>query len=156
MAWTVANRELTFRFTDARGDSRNRVVEIGAGNLLTDDDAGDMNGVSKSVVLSYIEGIRQVDINLTPDSDSEVKDACRLAFLLDDNTRAHFDIVDPKDELFLTLVGAGANIVIAYDDLDILDPPQLALKDIIDRVLSGDMLISDGETPVAYIEGFRL
>lgn len=156
MAWTVANRQITFRYTDIRGDSKNRVVEIGAGNILTDDDAADMDTVSKSSLLSYTEGIKQVDIALTPDADSEVSDACRLAFLLDDNTRAHFDIIDPMDEIFLTLTGQGANIVIAYDDLDILDAPQLALKDIIDRVLSGDMLISDGETPVAYIEGFRL
>lgn len=154
--WTVSDREITFKYLDERNVERNRTIEISGANILTDDDAADFNTVSKSAVVSYTEKTKQVDAALVGDAGSEVGDTTRLSFRLPDMTKAHFDIVDMKDELFIATTGAGANIVKEYGDLDILVPVENALKDIIDRVLGGDILISDGETPIAYLEGFRL
>lgn len=157
MAYTVKKREMLLQFRDVRNNVRNRTIEISGANVIMDDDATDWNAVSKSALLGYWEKIQQLDMGKTPDADSEVKDTCRLYFLLDDNTQAYFDIPDPKDELFLSTTGAGANIVKEYDDMaSILGNPAENLKEIIDRIMSGDILISDGETPVAYLRGVRL
>lgn len=157
MAYTVKKREMLLQFRDIRNNVRNRTVEISGANVLMDDDAVDWDAVSKSALLGYWEKIQQLDMAVTADNDSEVKDTCRLYFLMDDNTQAHFDIPDPKDDLFIATTGAGANIVKEYDDMSaIAGNPAENLKAIIDRVLTGDILISDGETPVSYLRGVRL
>lgn len=156
MAFTVQKRQMTFQYRDNSGRKRNRVVEIAGQNAITDDDANDMNKVSKSAVVGYWEQVQQLDMGNTPQSDSEVGDTTRLYFLMPDNTTGHYDIVDMVDDLFIATSGAGQNIVKEYADLDLIDPTENALKDIIDRITSGDVLISDGETPIAYLEGKRL
>ena len=157
MAYTVKNRKMLLQYRDVRNNVRNREIEISGSNLLTDDDAVDFHNVSKSALLGYWEKTQQLDMSQTADADSEVKDTARLYFLMDDNTQAHFDIVDPHDDCFISTTGEGANIVKEYDDMaSVLGGPDEALKEIIDRILGGDILISDGETPVAYLRGVRL
>lgn len=156
MAYTIEKREMVFQFRDIRNNTRTRIVEIDGQNLVHDDDANDMDSVSKSALLGYWVKEQQLDMAVTAAADSEVKDTARLYFLMADNTKAHFDIVDPKDELFLSTVGEGANIVKEYDSLSILGGAENALKDIIDRITSGDILISDGETPLEYLNGRRV
>ncbi len=157
MAYTVEKREMLLQFRDIRNVVRNRTVEISGTNGIMDDDAADWNAVSKSALLGYWEKIQQLDMGKTADADSEVGDTCRLYFLMTDNTQAHFDIPDPKDELFIATSGAGANIVKEYDDMaSLLGNPAENLKEIIDRIMGGDILISDGETPHSYLRGVRL
>ncbi len=156
MPFTVKKREVTFGYRDISGRTRSRDVEMGLLNLIMDDDATDLDMVSKSALVSYWEKAKQVDLSNVPEADSEVGDTLRLQFLMEDNTKYHFDIVDPKDNLFIATDGAGKNIAISYAALDGAVAEQQALKDIIDRVLSGDSLISDGERPHSYLKGYRL
>lgn len=156
MAFTVKDRQLVITYRDIRNKTRRRVVEIDASNLIVDDDAINMNEVSKSTVRSYWEEDKQVDMGNVPDSDSEVKDTGRLYFLMEDDTQAYFDIVDPKDDLFVTTEGKLANEMKAYGDLNILNGAENSLKFLIDDIIGGRILISDGETPHSYLHGGRL
>lgn len=156
MAYTVVKKELVALYRDIRGETRRKTIELSDSNLLTDDDANHLNGLSKSTVRSYVERIKQTDMANTPDADSEVDDTARLYFLMEDDTQAWFDIVDPKDDLFVDTEGSNANVLKSRDDLSDLDPTENALKEVIDGIMNGEILISDGETPVLYIGGKRI
>lgn len=157
MAYTVQKREVVLQFRDISNRVRNRTVEISGANGILDDDATDWKAVSKSALLGYWEKIKQLDMGVTADADSEVGDTARLYFLMSDNTQAYFDIPDPVDELFIASEGEGLNIVKPYGDMaSLLGNPAENLKEIIDRVMNGDILISDGETPHSYLSGRRL
>lgn len=156
MAYTILDRQLVITFRDIRNNTRRRVLEISAANIITDDDVINMNEMSKSTVRSYWEEVKQVDMGNTPDADSEVKDTARLYFLMQNDTQAHYDIVDPKDDLFVSVDGKLAMDVIAYNDVDILNGAQNSLKFLIDDILGGRILLSDGETPHSYLYGTRL
>jgi len=156
MPYTVKKRTTSFRYDDIRGRSRTRLVETGILNIVHDDDANDMNAVSKSALIAYQPVDKQVNLSLTAASDSEVGDTGRLYFTMEDGTRYHFDIVDPRDDLFVATVGEAANVFIAYSALDVTNDAQKALKAIIDRVLSGGFLIADGEKPHHYNNGRRI
>ena len=157
MAYTIEKRIQVLQYRDDANLVRTKHVEIGGGNLLMDDDAVDFNAVSKCALMGYWEKINQLDMAKTPDSDSEKNDTARLYFLMTDNTQAHFDIVDPKDELFVATSGEDKNVIKPYADMaSLLGNPAENLKEIIDRILGGDILISDGETPHSYLKGRRL
>lgn len=156
MAYTVEDRKLSITFRDARNNTRKRTIEISAANIIVDDDITNMHEVSKSTVRSYWEDVKQVDMSKNPDADSEVEDTARLYFLMPNDTQSYFDIVDPKDGLFKSGSGKGANEVIEYGDLNILDGAENSLKFLIDDILNGNILISDGETPHSYLHGVRL
>ena len=156
MAYTVKDRQLVITYRDIRNKTRRRVMEISASNLIVDDDAINMNEVSKSTVRSYWEEEKQVDMGNVADSDSEVKDTARLYFLMEDDTQAYFDIVDPKNDLFVSVEGKLADEIKAYGDLDILNGAENSLKFLIDDIIGGRILISDGETPHSYLHGVRL
>jgi len=156
MAYTVKDRQLVITYRDVRNNTRRRVMEIDASNLIVDDDAINMNEVSKSTVRSYWEEVKQVDMANGADSDSEVKDTARLYFLMENDTQSYFDIVDPKDDLFVSVDGKLAMDIKAYGDLSLLNGAENSLKFIIDDILGGRILISDGETPHSYLHGVRL
>ena len=156
MAFTVKDRQLVITYRDIRNNTRRRVIEIDTSNLIVDDDAINMNEVSKSTVRSYWEEEKQVDMGNSADADSEVKDTARLYFLMENDTQSYFDIVDPKDDLFVSVDGKLAMDVKAYDDLSLVNGAENSLKFIIDDILGGRILISDGETPHSYLHGTRL
>jgi hypothetical protein len=146
---------LTFR--DVRGDTRNRRIELGGLVVITDDDATEFHNASKSAVVAYVQQNEQSDEALVGDADSEVSDTLRLYFRIDAKKTAHLDIPDPHDELFLSTTGPGANILKDKADLDLdVGGPGEAVGSIIDKVLAGSILISDGETPASYLYGERL
>ena len=156
MAWTVVEDSISMQYRDYRDDTRNRTVEVATG-LFTDAEVALHDAVSKSVVLAYTVKAKQVDLGGVADADSEVKDTLRLYFLLDDATKAHYDIVDPKDSLFLDTSGEGANILRSVPQLTAVGgAPGAALVSIIALIMSGAIKISDGETPVQFLEGKRL
>jgi hypothetical protein len=157
MAFTTVQNRITFTYRDVRGDKRNRVIETGGVNLFTDDDAILHDLVSKSAVIAYQATNKQVDMENVGDADSEVKDTLRLYFLMPDATIGHYDIVDPHDILFLSDTGEGANILRSQAQLTAVGlVPGVSLVAIIAQILAGDILISDGETPVEFLEGARL
>jgi len=157
MAYTVKKRIMVLQYRDDANKVRTKHVEISDTNGLMDDDAVDWDDISKCALMGYWEKINQLDMGKTADGDSERQDTARLYFLMDDNTKAHLDIVDPKDSLFVADHGADKDIIKPYADMGlILGGPSESLRDIIDRVIGGDILISDGETPIAYINGRRL
>lgn len=157
MAYTTAKNTLVLGFRDERQQLRNRTIELGGLVVITDDDATEWSAISKSIVRTYKAGNKQVDQSLVAAVGSEVKDTARLFFLLDDDTQAHLDIVDPMDSLFLATSGAGALVVKPYDTLAAeVTPEAVALVSIIDKVLAGSILISDGEQPVSYVDGARI
>ncbi len=156
MAYVIKDRQLVVTFRDIRNNTRRRVVEIDGSNVITDDDAINMNEVSKSTVRSYWEEVKQVDMGNSADADSEVKDTARLYFLMENDTQSYFDIVDPKDDLFVSVDGKLAMDVKAYDDLSLVNGAENSLKFIIDDILGGRILVSDGETPHSYLHGVRL
>ncbi len=156
MAYTTAHNFLTLKFRDVRNVLRNRTIELGGLVVVTDDDATEWDTVSKSIVRGYYNKNQQIDNALVAAADSEVKDTARLYFLLPDDTTGHLDIVDPVDDLFLSTTGPGANIIIEYADMAGGSPSQVALQTIIDKVLSGSILIDDGETPTTYLYGERI
>jgi hypothetical protein len=149
---------MVLSYRDIRNESRFREIELGGLVVITDDDAADFDGCSKSVVRRYVQKNEQIDASLTPDADSEVNDTVRLYFLMPDDTKYHLDVVDPHDEIFLSTTGPGANIVKDKADLAaaVSPDPEYFLNNIIDKVLAGSILISDGEQPTAYLEGKRL
>lgn len=156
MAFTVVENRVTLTHRDVRDDTRNRVIEVASG-LFTDVEAELHNAVSKSKILAYQATTKQVDLANTPDADSEVKDTLRLYFLMDDATKAHYDIVDPADSLFLDTTGEGANILRSVPQLlAVGGAPGVALDGIIALIMAGAILISDGETPVQFLEGKRI
>jgi len=156
MAYGTTGNYLVLNFRDQRNDPRRKEYELGGLVVVTDDDAKLFSDVSKSVVRSYNNRNKQVDNGLTPDADSEVADTMRLYFLMPDDTKYHLDIVDPKDALFLAATGAGSNIVKDRAVLAVGSPEEIALDSIIGKVMDGTYLISDGETPVAYVGGERI
>ena len=158
MAYTTNSNTLTLSFRDVRNDLRTRRIELGGLVVVTDDDAVNFSSVSKSVVRRYVQGNEQIDAALVAEADSEVADTLRLYFLLPDDSKWHLDVVDPHDELFLSTTGPGANIVKDKADLIVGGPPTPGyyLGVIIDNVLAGTYLISDGETPTAYLYGERI
>lgn len=165
MAYTTSKNMLTLIFRDVREQERVRVVELGGLVVVTDDNAAEMDLVSKSAVPRYVQQNYQRDAALSADAQSEVRDTLRLYFRLPDGDKGHFDIVDPKDTLFLSTTGAGANIPVDKSTMDAADPvgnpgspaEELdALGNIIDSILSGEYLISDGEQPEAYLGGERV
>jgi hypothetical protein len=158
MAYTTNKNYIRMTFTDVREQKRNKTVELGGAVIVTDDDAADFDQVSKSAVRKYVQQNEQMDGALSPDADSEVRDTIRLYFKLTDDSKAHLDIPDPHDELFLSTTGPDAMIVKTYAVLAAaIDPaPEKALADIIDKVLAGTYLISDGETPTTYLSGERV
>jgi len=156
MAYTQVKRELRLQFRDIRGKTRSRTVEISTGNLVVSDDIENLHEVSKSAVRSFRLSRKEVDMELNADAGSEVHDTGRWYFLMEDDTIASFDIPDPKDELFMATEGADANTMIPYADLSILQGAQNSMKFLIDDILAGRILISDGETPIAYMNGVRI
>lgn len=156
MAYTVQKRKLTMAFRDIFDGTRSRSIEISAGNVITDDDIVNMNEMSNSAVRSYWEQVKQVDMANTPNTESEVKDTGRLYFLMEDDTVSSFDIVDPHIDLFIALTGKNGNVIKEYGDLNILNGAQNSLKFLIDDILGGRILISDGETPHSYLNGKRI
>lgn len=156
MAFTVVEDRITLTYRDERDDTRNRVIEVGSG-LFTDVQAELHNAVSKSKILAYQATTKQVDLGNVPEEGSEVKDTLRLYFLKDDATKAHYDIIDPADSLFLDTTGEGANILRSVPQLlAVGGAPGVAMDAIIALILSGGILISDGETPVQFLEGKRI
>jgi len=156
MGYDPMDRQLVITFRDIRNNIRKRVIEISAGNLVTDDDAINMNEMSKSTVRSYWEEVKMVQMLNTADADSEVKDTGRLYFLMENDTQAYYDIVDPKDDLFVSEDGKLAMSMVAYDDLSLVNGAQNSMKFLIDDILAGRILLSDGETPHSYLHGIRL
>lgn len=157
MAYSTAKNTLVLGFRDERQDLRTRTIELGGLVVVTDDDATEWSAISKSIVRTYSANNKQVDQSLSAAADSEVADTARLYFLLADDTKAHLDIVDPMDSLFLAETGAGANVVKPYATLAAeVTAEAVALVSIIDKVLAGSILISDGETPVSYVDGLRI
>lgn len=157
MAYTTVKNTISFRYMDERDEVRNRTIELGGAVIFTDDDAIIMSAISKSGVMAYTASNKQVDNGQNIEVDSEVKDTARLYFLLDDQTQAHFDIVDPADELFLDTTGEGANIIRSVAQLLLVGGvPGVALDALILKIMAGDILISDGETPIKYLYGQRL
>lgn len=157
MPFTTAKNTITFRYVDERDDRRNREVELSGAYVFVEDDAILMDAVSKSAVRSFRNTNKQVDLSRDADVGSEVGDTLRLWFLLDDDTKAHFDVVDPKDELFLDTTGEGANIMRSVPQLLLVGgAPGIAMDALIAKILLGDILISDGEQPVQFLEGKRI
>lgn len=158
MAYTTVENKLALRFRDVRNQLRRKTIELGGLVVVTDDDAVEWDGVSKSVVRGYVQQNKQIDQSLMADADSEVNDDARLYFLMADDTQGHLDIPDPHDELFLSTTGPNANIIKDKADLAVaVSPaPEYYLNSIIDKVLAGSILISDGEQPVAYLKGERI
>jgi len=157
VAYTTLRNFMALTFRDVRGDTRIRRVELGGLVVITDDDAADFHNASKSAVVAYVQQNEQSDEALSPDADSEVADTLRLYFRIDAKKTAHLDIPDPHDELFLSTTGPGANILKDKADLDLdVAGPGEAVGNIIDKVLAGSILISDGETPASYLYGERL
>jgi len=158
MPYLKTGNFVTFHYRDERNDLRNRTVELGGLVVVTDDDAEEWSAVSKSCVRGYSYRNDQVDQSKVADPGSEVKDTLRLYFLMEDDSRGHLDIVDPQDSLFIAPTGAGANILKTRDELVAGGPgsPGAYLDIIIAKCLGGQILISDGETPVTFLEGVRL
>ena len=158
MAYTTNKNEMVLSYLDILQASRTQRVELGGLVVITDDDAVEWDGVSKSVVRRYVQQNEQIDAALSPDADSEVSDTLRLRFLLPDDSTWHLDVPDPHDELFLSTTGPGANIVKDKADLAaaVSPAPEFYLNAIIDKVLAGSILISDGEQPTAYLSGERI
>lgn len=156
MPWTVVEDSITMKYRDVRDDVRSRTIEVSSG-LFTDVEVGLHDAVSKSAIHTYTTKAKQVDLNEVGDADSEVKDTLRLYFLLDDATKAHYDIVDPHDSLFLDTTGEGANILRSVPQLVAVGGTAgVALDSIIALIMTGVIKISDGETPVQFLEGKRL
>ena len=156
MAWTVVEDSIIMTYRDVRDDTRSRTVEVASG-LFTDVEVGLHNAVSKSGIHTYAVRAKQVDLSVVGDADSEVKDTLRLYFLMEDATKAHYDIVDPHDSLFLDTTGEGANILRSVPQLVAVGgAPGVALDAIIGLIMLGTIKISDGETPVQFLEGKRL
>lgn len=157
MAFTTLKNFLTMTFRDDSGVERVRKVELGGLVVVTDDNANDFHNASKSAVVKYVQNNVQHDAALTPDADSEVRDTLRLYFRMPDESIYHLDIPDPHDEVFLATSGAGENILKLKADLALdVGGPGEAVSNIIDDVLAGEYLISDGEQPTAYLEGERV
>jgi len=156
MPWTVVEDKITMTYRDVRDDTRQRTVEVSSG-LFTDVEVGLHDAVSKSAIHTYTSKSKQVDLNEVGDDDSEVRDTLRLYFLLEDATKAHYDIVDPHDSLFLDVTGEGANIMRSVPQLIAVGgAPGVAMDGIIALIMTGVIKISDGETPVQFLEGKRL
>lgn len=147
---------VTVSHQDIRDNTRSRQVQVpdlAAASII----AFEMNGASKSKVASWTNSLKLTeDTMAAPDADSEVKDTLRLYFELPNLDRAHFDIVDPHDEVFLALTGAGANILKERADLLLIAGAGTSVDAIIAHVLSGEILISDSETPSRYLSGARV
>ena len=157
MAYTTIKNTLTLNMVDVRENKRVRIVELGGLVVVTDDDANLFNAASKSAVDRYVQNNYQRDPAVTADADSEVRDTLRLYFKMDDISTAHFDVPDPHDEVFLSTTGPGANILKDRDDLALdVGGPGEAVDTIIQNVLDGDYLISDGETPESFLSGERV
>lgn len=157
MPYTTVRNEISFSFVDERDDRRRRVIELAPAYVFVEDDAILMSAVSKSAVRSFRNTNKQVDLAQNFDVGSEVKDTLRLWFLLDDDTKAHFDVVDPKDELFLDTTGEGANIMRSVAQLLLVGgAPGIAMDALITKIMLGDILISDGEQPIQFLEGKRI
>ncbi len=156
MAYTVKKRKLSMKYRDERDNVRTRSIEISDGNVITDDDITNMNEVSKSGIRSYWESVKQVDMGNSPSAESEVKDTGRCYFLMEDDTVSSFDIVDPHPDLFVSATGKNANVIKDYDDLSLLNGAENSLKFLIDDILAGRILLSDGETPHSYLNGKRI
>lgn len=158
MAYTTIKNVLSLEFRDIRENTRQRRVELGGLVVVTDDDATFHDAASKSAVRKYVQNNYQMDDGVTPDADSEVRDTLRLYFLMDDDTEYHYDIPDPHDELFLSATGPGANVLRDYEDLaqDVSPTPGWGVTNIIDNILAGEYLISDGEQPASFLSGERV
>lgn len=158
MAYTTINNFLTVDYTDVRENSRQRRIELGGLVIITDTEADAMHDASKSAVRKYWQSNVQMDDALTPDADSEVRDTLRLYLKLPDDSVGHFDIPDPHDEVFLSTTGPGANILKDYATLAaaLAGTPEKAVADIIDLLLAGTFLISDGETAQTFLSGERV
>lgn len=158
MAVNQQDQHLSIQFNDIRAQKRNRTLQVKAtmtpaeAQAIVDDFhiAGQCDVIAHSLRQKYVE-----DSPVGADADSEVSDTTRLYFRLADLTTCHLDIVDADASIFVGLTGQNALNVLPYADLT-LDPPKLAVKGIIDAVLAGDILISDGETPTTYVEGIRI
>ena len=158
MAYDDDRNYVNLAFQDVRNTKRNRKVQMVAGTALSDANALLFHVASKSKMAKFWQGQIQIDDALTADADSEVGDTLRLYFELTGERTGHFDIVDPNDDLFLDTSGPNANIAITKASMDAGDPgtPEDALGQIIDLILAGTLLISDSETPTAYLKGERL
>ena len=158
MAYTTLRNYLDLTFRDIRDNERRRTIELGGLVVVTDDNATAFHNASKSAVVSYVQKNVQSDEALVGDADSEVRDTLRLYFRIDAQKTAHLDIPDPHDEIFLATTGPGANVAKDYAVLFAASPgtPEKAVADIIDDVLSGEILISDGEEAASYLSGERV
>lgn len=158
MAYSVVKELVSLVFRDERDEQRGRVIEFASPVVTLEDDMVLFNTVSNSIVASFSHTDKQTDPALSPAAGSEVRDTARLYFRLASQDRAHFDIVDPHIDLFIGATGTGATIIKDKATLaaGAVGSPELALNEIIDHVLAGDYLISDGETPEAYLEGRRV
>ena len=158
MAYSTIKNWLAVTWIDERLDTRLRRIECGAAYTPVLADATQFHNVSKSAVSKWVQNDVQYDASLSGIAGSEVSDTLRLYFLMDNGDTYHMDIPDPVDSLFLATSGAGANILKTYAVLDAGAPlsPEDELARIIDHVLAGEYLISDGETPTAFIEGERI
>lgn len=141
---------------DVRLDKRTRTIDV-PDFTNVDSISGSMAVMSKSDFIKTSNTlVNNNELIAPPDADSEVKDTLRLYFELASLDVAHFDIVDPKDDLFQATTGDGANTMVTYVDLSLVTTSHIAAKDIIDMILVGTIFISDGETPIGYLEGKRL
>lgn len=146
----------TQTWRDIRNVKRTRTIEVpdftGVNAI-----SGHMTAMSKSDFIKTSNTlVNDNPLWVPPDADSEVKDGLRLYFELPNLDVAHFDIVDAKDDLFQATTGDGANTMITYADLGIILASHVGATAIIDGILAGDIFISDGETPLRYLEGKRL
>lgn len=152
---TILKVYTTQTWRDIRLDKRARIVEqpdFANEQLIRQQ----MEAVSKSSVIKTANTLVNDNVDYAaPDADSEVGDTLRLYFELANLDVGHFDIPDPKPGIFQATTGAGANTMKTYADLGITGE-EAAAKSLIDYVLAGEILISDGETPIRYLEGKRL
>lgn len=159
MAYAELKNYVTLTHRDIRLEkSRNRVVEMEAAATLSAAQALTFDSVSKCGMFKYVQGAQQVDDAVVGAADSEVGDTLRLNFGLPAGKKGHFDIVDGKDVLYVDTVGPNANVVIPKSEMDAATPgdPEDQLGNIIDLILAGTILISDGEVADSYIDGERI
>lgn len=159
MATTARKETVNVTFRDNRDDVRGRTIEQpGTTQADVTTLVDRLQVISKSGTLRATHSIKYSNDAFAAEADSDVSDTVRLYFELEDTSTAHFDIPDPADEIFEASSGPGANIVKEKSVLDaaVAGTPEKELGLLIDAVLAGTILISDGETPAGYLHGERV
>lgn len=158
MPFTTLANYFTVVYTDEAGRTRRHVIELDGAVAAVDPFANRIHNISKSAVRTYTYANKQQDDAHTPDAGSEVGDTLRLFFRMADDSIYHRDFADPKDALFIAATGPDSLVVKPKATLDAAAPgtPENDLALLIDDLLAGQMLISDGETPAEYLNGRKI